>query len=55
MLMKLARCVREYKKASLASAFLVTCEAAVECAIPFTIANLVNQIKAGCSLEVIWF
>ena len=54
MLVKLLQCVREYRKASMASAFLVTCEAAVECAIPFTIANLVNQIKSGCSLDVIW-
>src|SRR5699024_11390730 len=31
----------------------VTVEVVLECAIPFVIANLVNQMQAGCSMDVI--
>src|SRR5699024_979746 len=32
---------------------LVTVEVVLECIIPFIIANLVNQMQAGCSMDVI--
>ncbi len=53
MIKTLAKSIREYKKASLLSPVLVSCEVVLECIIPFLIANLVNQIKAGCGLETI--
>ncbi len=49
----LARSVREYKKTSILTPLLVTVEVVMECAIPFVIANLVNQMQAGCSMSVI--
>lgn len=49
----LAKSVREYKKASIMTPIWVTLEVILECIIPFLIANLVNQIKAGCTLNVI--
>ncbi len=54
MLKVLAKSIREYKKPSLLAPVLVSGEVVMECIIPFLIANLVNQIKAGCSLGVIF-
>lgn len=45
--------IREYKKPSLLAPLLVSGEVVMECIIPFVTANLVNQIKAGCSIGVI--
>lgn len=53
MIKILAGSIREYKKPSLLTPVLVTGEVVLECIIPFVIANLLNQIKAGCSLGVI--
>ena len=53
MLKVLAQSIREYKKPSLLAPVLVSGEVVMECIIPFLIANLVNQIKAGCSMDVI--
>ncbi len=53
MIKLLAKSIREYKKASLATPLLVSLEVVMECIIPFVIAELVNQIKAGCELDVI--
>ncbi len=53
MLKELSKSIREYKKSSLATPILVTMEVILECIIPFLIAKLVNQIKAGCAFEVI--
>lgn len=53
MIKVLARSIREYKKASILTPLLVTVEVILECAIPFVIANLVNQMQAGCSMDVI--
>ena len=38
---------------SLLAPLLVSGEVVMECIIPFVTANLVNQIKAGCSIGVI--
>ena len=40
-------------KPSLLAPLLVSGEVVMECIIPFVTANLVNQIKAGCSIGVI--
>ena len=53
MIKVLARSIREYKKASILTPLLVTVEVILECAIPFVIANLVNQMQAGGSMDVI--
>lgn len=53
MIKTLARSIREYKKASILTPILVTGEVILECIIPFTIANLVNQMQAGCGMDVI--
>ncbi|HJB08224.1 MAG TPA: ABC transporter ATP-binding protein/permease [Candidatus Enterocloster faecavium] len=53
MVKVLARSIREFKKASILTPLLVTVEVILECAIPFVIAQLVNQMQAGCSMDVI--
>ena len=53
MIKTLARSIREYKTASILTPLLVTVEVIMECAIPFVIANLVNQMQAGCGMDVI--
>lgn len=53
MIKTLARSIREYKKASILTPILVTVEVILECAIPFVIANLVNRMQAGCTMDVI--
>ena len=49
----LAKSIREYKKPSLLTPVLVVGEVVLECLIPYLIANLVNEIKAGCGMDVI--
>ena len=53
MIKILAKSIREYKTPSLLAPLFVTGEVIMECIIPFVTANLVNQIKAGCSMDVI--
>ena len=53
MIKELAKCIREYKKTSIATPLLVTFEVIMECIIPFIIALLVNQIKSGCAFGTI--
>ena len=53
MIKTLARSIREYKKPAILTPLLVTIEVILECIIPFNIANLVNQMQAGCGMDVI--
>ena len=53
MLRKLMGCVREYKKVSILTPVLMVGEVVMECLIPFVVAELVNQIKAGCEFSII--
>ena len=53
MVREIARSLREYKRISIATPVLVTFEVLLECLIPYVIALLVNQIQAGCGLDVI--
>ena len=53
MIRKLAKCIREYRKATILTPIFVSMEVVLECLIPFVISQLVNQIKAGCELAVI--
>ena len=50
MVKTLARSIREFKKPALLTPLLVTFEVILECIIPFTIANLVNDMQAGCGM-----
>ena len=52
----LAKSIREYKKQSIQAPVLVSLEVLLECIIPFVIAELVNEIKAGCEITtIIWY
>lgn len=53
MVKKIAGCIREYKKLSIATPLLVAMEVVMECIIPFIIAELVNRIKDGCEMNTI--
>ena len=53
MYKQLARSIREYKGVSIKAPIFVSLEVLMECIIPFVIAQLVNQIKAGCSFGTI--
>lgn len=53
MLRELAKSVREYKKPSIMAPVLVSLEVVMECTIPFLIAMLVNQIKAGADFSTL--
>ncbi|MCM1022879.1 MAG: ABC transporter ATP-binding protein/permease [Prevotella sp.] len=53
MVKKIAGCIREYKKTSIATPLLVGMEVVMECIIPFIIAELVNRIKDGCEMNTI--
>lgn len=53
MIKQLAKSIREYKKASIVTPILVGGEVVMECTIPFLIAYLVNEVKAGCNMGMI--
>ena len=53
MVKTLARSIREFKKPAILTPLLVTGEVILECIIPFVIANLVNEMQAGCGMDVI--
>ena len=53
MVKELAGCIREYKKASIATPILVSGEVVMECTIPFIIAQLVNAVKNGGDMGVL--
>ena len=50
MVKKLLGSLREYKKPAILTPLLMLGEVLMEVLIPFIIAKLVNQIKAGCSV-----
>ena len=53
MLRRLGRSVREYKKPSILTMLFMVGEVVIECLIPFIVAQLTNDIKNGCGLDVI--
>ena len=53
MIKELSKSIREYKKPSALAPVFVSLEVIMECIIPFVIARLVNEIKAGCELKTI--
>ena len=50
---KLIQSIREYRKATILAPIYVSLEVVIECIIPFITALLVNQIKAGCTFDVV--
>ncbi len=53
MVKRLSQSIREFKKASIITPLLMVGEVLMECLIPFLIASLVNEIKAGSSFTVL--
>ena len=53
MIKTLAKSIREFKKTSILTPILIIGEVIIECLLPFIIANLINEIKAGCELSTI--
>ncbi len=54
MFKTILKSLREYKRPSIATPLLVSCEVVLECVIPFLIADLVNAVKAGASMATLW-
>lgn len=54
MIKVILKSAREYKKPAIATPILVSLEVIMECIIPFITADLVNDIKNGCSLDLIF-
>lgn len=50
MLKRLLKCVREYKLPTFLTLLFITCEAVIECLIPFITADLLNTINEGAEL-----
>ena len=53
MIKTLAHSIREFKKPAMLTPLLVMVEVVLECNIPSIIATLVNQMQAGCGMDVI--
>lgn len=53
MIKTLLKSVREYKSSSILTPIFVSIEVIMECLIPFVIAELINEIQAGCEFKVI--
>ncbi len=56
MFKTLLKSVREFKRPAILTPILVAIEVVADVLIPYTIAELVNQIKAGCELmTIVWY
>ena len=53
MIKTLGKSIREFKKPAILTPILVVGEVVLECIIPFVIANLINEMQAGCGMDVI--
>ncbi len=53
MLKRLAKCIGEYRTPTILTPVFIIGEAVIESLMPFIIANLINDINAGCELESI--
>ena len=53
MIKRLLGCLREYRKATILSPLFMVGEVTCECIIPLLTAQLINQIQAGCGMDVI--
>ena len=56
MFKTLLKSVREFKRSAILTPIFVAVEVVADVLIPYTIAELVNQIKAGCELTtIVWY
>ena len=55
MIKRLAACIREYRRDTILTPILMVGEVVCECIIPLYTAQLVNQIQAGCTRDVILY
>ncbi len=53
MLKRLSLCLREFKLPTVLTLLFITGEVVIEAVIPFIAANLVNQIKAGITMDAL--
>ena len=53
MFRTLLKSVREFKRPAILTPIFVAIEVVADVLIPYTIAELVNQIKSGCEMSVI--
>ncbi len=53
MIKTIMKSIREYKAPAIWTPILIIGEVAMECMLPFIIAQLINQIQAGCEFGVI--
>ena len=53
MIKTIMKSIREYKAPSIWTPILIIGEVAMECMLPFIIAQLINEIQAGCEFSVI--
>ena len=53
MYKRLLRCVREYKRPTFLTLLFIVLEAIIECLIPFTTAELVEDIKYGAGMDAV--
>ena len=53
MLKRLAKCVREYKLATILTFIFIVCEVVIEVFLPFITANLINGIRNGAGMPEI--
>ena len=54
MYKRLLRCVREYRRPTILTMFLIVLEVVIEVFLPFITARLVNHIKAGADMSLVW-
>lgn len=56
MFKTLLKSVREFKRPAILTPIFVAVEVVADVLIPYTIAELVNQIKSGCELmTIVWY
>ena len=53
MIKRLAGCIRQYKRDTVLTPLFMLGEVSCECVIPLLTAELINNIQAGCSMNVI--
>ena len=53
MIKRILACVREYRRPAILSPVFIAAEVVLECFLPLLTANLINEIEAGCGMDVI--
>ena len=54
MVKTLKKCIREYKKPAILSPIFISGEVILECILPLITASLINNIRAGCDMALIF-